>query len=235
MRTYLGASSADAAKSPYLGPPTGGGAPGGGSAVITTDGQLMFPDPIILNDNTIPQADLFDDLLNPTKDKIDIVWWPYYDSFPIPSASSKSGSLFLNPNNTSPWLSNLANSGRLQGDERMLVMNMRIEIWNDSSTTPMNIVTAKEILRQFYLEFWVSNKAYTSNNGFQFLESLAPIVVNTNYYALRPFIGITLPLRVPITKNSTFQGKYQLGVTPSLSGNWYMYMYIIGPLYRDIQ
>jgi len=187
-----------------------------------------------LNDNFIPATNQFDQLLNPVADSSDVVWWNYYDSVALPSAGSKSSNLFQNPNNGSPWLSNLNNSARLQGDERMLVMGLRIEIWNDVTANPTNVVTVKEILRQSYFEFWVMNKAYTSHNGFQFIESLTNSAVNTNYYALKPYIGITLPLRVPITKNVTFYLKYNV-TTPSLSGTWLLYCYIIGPLYRGVQ
>lgn len=196
------------------------------------------PGGINLFDNAVPSPEEFDKLLVPDPGSQDLIWKTYYDSVALTSGASQEYQFFVQPATSSgAWRSNFtgASGGVLPGNNRFLVYNILFYIVNDVTTTPLNVVTVKEILRLSTYQFIVQDKSYSDDTLMKFLDPRALPVVNTNYYATNPFASVRLPIQVPVAKNYSFSVNWKTSTNPSLSNNWYLFCALSGVLYRSVQ
>lgn len=200
--------------------------------------MVLQNDSIMLYDNMVPSPADFDGLLAPIPGSQDLIWKTYYDSVALTSGASQQYSFFVNPAvNSGLWRSNFtgASGGVLPGNNRFLVYSLMFWIVNDVTTTPLNVVTVKEIMRVSNYSFMVQDKSYSDDTLMKFLDPRALPVVNTNYYAVNPFASVRLPIQVPIAKQYSFRVDFSTTGNPSLSNNWYLFCGLSGVLYRSIQ
>lgn len=183
--------------------------------------------------NTIPTPEDFDKLLIPDPTNINIIWHEYYDSVVLNSAAAQQPTLFNQP--ASPlYRSNLVGAnGRLQGNDRFLVESIRFEIVNDTATL-LDATKVKDIFRLTTYELICQDGRYNSGLLSRFLNPVAPILLNTLYYATNPFMSWRLPLPIPIGTNTAFMVNLNMTLNPTLSGNWYLYCYLGGALYKSV-
>lgn len=186
-----------------------------------------------LFNNLAPSSDDFDKLLNPIG-AVDVVWWRYWDSVALTSAGATNTNLFTSVK-TNLYDGNLIGAnGTLQGTEKFLVKAIRIELECDSTTNPLDAVDVEETLRLMVVTFWVQNKPYAQFHGLEFLDPIAPLLLNTNYYQQNPFKTLPLGIDVPIGTRSSFYVNLNT-TSPTLSGTWRAKCYLIGVLYRGVQ
>src|ERR1700690_1980114 len=192
---------------------------------------------ISLFSNVIPAPDNFGSLLTPYPGQKDIIWKTFYDSVVLTTGVGQQYQFFVQPASTQGfWRSNFtgANGGVLPGNNQLLAFSIRFGLYNDAAT-PLDVVKLKEIFRLSYMTFNVQDKYYDDAMLMDFIDPEAPLVVNTNYYAVNPFMSRKLPLQVPIATQYSFNVNWSVVTNPSLSGNWYLYCYIAGAYYRSIQ
>jgi len=190
------------------------------------------PNGILLYNNVIPAPKLFDTLVIKQGDA-DIIWQEYYDSVPLVSGTALNVKLFQNPKDN-PINGNFTQNARLQGDERFLITSIRFELEADSTSAPMDAVDIKETFRLMYYRAWVLNKPYNDGKGMRFLNPEAPLVVNTTYFQQNPFMSYRLPIQMAVGANQTYYVEVQT-TPPTLSGNWRLFCYLTGALYRGVQ
>lgn len=239
----------------------GSGLLGQSKSVIGTDGRVKAVDPstgavvdigpmpgtrgpaalvpgqgIMLNNSTIPAPGNFDSYLEPNPDMVDVIWKKYWDSVALTSASAQQWNAFQQPANSNAFNSNLYGAnGTLQGTEKFWITSVRFEVENDSTSSPLNVVVVKEILRQAYYQFIIQNKPYNDGKLMEFLLEDTNFVVNTNYFAIRPFKTWALAIPIAIGTRTGFYVQTTL-TNPTLSGsNYRLFCYLTGALYRGVQ
>jgi hypothetical protein len=187
---------------------------------------------IRLFNNAIPSPAQFDSLTVPDQGSMNIIYHEFYDSAALTSAAANSGTLFLTPQ-SQIFNGNLKGSGTLSNNERFFMIGMRFELENNDTTNPLDIVDVVQTFRLGTYQFKVgSDRTYNSSK--KYIDPRAFTVLNTKYYAVKPFISWQLPLPIAIGKQMQFNTDYTL-TAATLDATTRLFDYIIGFWYQNVQ
>jgi hypothetical protein len=188
---------------------------------------------ISLFTSKIPTANQFDQFTIPYQDSTDIITHRLYDSAALTSAAANSGSLF-NQIQSSIYNGNMTVAGMLGSNDRFFLIGIRFELENNDASNPLDVVDVKETFRLGTYSFTLGSKDYASGKLMEFIDPLAPIVVNTKYYSVRPFLSVKLPIPIAIGKQMAFRMNYTL-TAATLDNTTRLFCYLIGFHYRNVQ
>lgn len=207
---------------------------------ITTDSagntfvQSMTSNQIPLYNNSIPSPAFFDSLTVPDQSKMNILYQEFYDSFALTSAAANSSQLFLTPQ-ANIYNGNLKGNGTLNNNERFFKIGNRFELENNDTTNPLDVVDVVQTFRLGTHRFNVgSDKIYNATKLMKYIDPRTYTVLNTNYFAVKPFISWQLPLPIAIGKNMQFSDDFTL-TAATLGSTTRLFMYIIGFWYQNVQ
>lgn len=189
---------------------------------------------IRLFQGSIPNPNNFDNLTVPYQSATNIIYHEFYDSAALTSAAANSGRLFLQPQ-TAIYNGNLNGNGVLSNNERFFMIGIRAELENNDTTNPLDIVDVVQTFRLGTYAFNLgSQKIYNSSKLMRFLDPETYFVVNTAYYAVKPFITYKLPLPIAIGKQMQFYNQYDL-TAATFGSTTRLFFYLAGFWYQNVQ
>jgi len=196
--------------------------------VQSTNGDIR------LFNSSIPNATTFDSLTVPYQQATDIITHEFYDSGALTSAAANTGRLFLNPQQN-PYNGNLNGNGVLSNNERFFMIGIRHELENNDTTNPLDIVDVVQTYRLGTYSFFLgSSKFYNQSKLMRFIDPEVYPVLNTKYYAVKPFITWKLPVPIAIGKQMQFYDEYTL-TAATLDATTRIFSYLVGFWYRNVQ